>query len=285
MAGPTLQKLGQYHCVNRVYDVLQGRWTSLDPSSSPWSNLLDYVGNGFISLSDPLGLLPLIRTSRGDVDFALRPYADSYDPCSREVNLAKLMKDLETSWMVLFPAEQELLAVLKMMSTRVADWSRVRLRFDWKTDPGCIPRADAASRYVVWAGTGTQEISLSILAHELTHIYQQGGSYGSYFAWILDIGLNETIPNETGRKNAYAISAQQLYQSRWKDLGNEQQAEIVRAYVEGYIQRKYPVNIEGYGKIYLPPPNPPWPQILRLIADFMAETPPEPYEPEFPEGE
>lgn len=50
-------KLGQYHCWNRVYDPAQGRFTTPDPAASPWSDLQDYVGGNPVSRSDPSGLL------------------------------------------------------------------------------------------------------------------------------------------------------------------------------------------------------------------------------------
>lgn len=49
-------KLGQYHCNNRVYNIHQGRWTSTDPSSSPWTNVLSYTHGNHLKYTDPTGL-------------------------------------------------------------------------------------------------------------------------------------------------------------------------------------------------------------------------------------
>jgi len=51
-----INKLGQYHCWNRTYDVSTGRWTTPDPAASPWRNLLDYVGDNPIGSVDATGL-------------------------------------------------------------------------------------------------------------------------------------------------------------------------------------------------------------------------------------
>ena len=52
----TFQKLGQYHCWNRVYDIQTGRWTTPDPAMSPWKNLYTYVGLDPIRFVDSNGL-------------------------------------------------------------------------------------------------------------------------------------------------------------------------------------------------------------------------------------
>lgn len=49
-------KLGSYHCWNRVYDVHTGRWTTPDPAESPWSNLWAYAGGRPTLGTDPTGL-------------------------------------------------------------------------------------------------------------------------------------------------------------------------------------------------------------------------------------
>lgn len=49
--------LGQYHCWNREYDVLMGRWTTPDPAASPDFNLSDYALCSPLILSDSSGLL------------------------------------------------------------------------------------------------------------------------------------------------------------------------------------------------------------------------------------
>lgn len=48
--------LGHYHCNNRVYNIHQGRWTSTDPSSSPWTNVLSYTHGNHLKYTDPTGL-------------------------------------------------------------------------------------------------------------------------------------------------------------------------------------------------------------------------------------
>ena len=47
---------GDYYCWNRRYDSSIGRWTSPDPASSPYWNLLDYVGAQPLSERDTTGL-------------------------------------------------------------------------------------------------------------------------------------------------------------------------------------------------------------------------------------
>ncbi len=51
-----INKLGQYHCWNRTYDVSTGRWTTPDPAVSPWWNLEVYSLARPISNCDPSGL-------------------------------------------------------------------------------------------------------------------------------------------------------------------------------------------------------------------------------------
>lgn len=48
--------LGQYHCWNRVYDVLMGRWTTTDPAQNPLWNLYEYTLGAPLIASDPRGL-------------------------------------------------------------------------------------------------------------------------------------------------------------------------------------------------------------------------------------
>lgn len=48
--------LGQYHCWNREYDVVMGRWTTPDPESDPWWGLFDYCLDEPLSQNDPEGL-------------------------------------------------------------------------------------------------------------------------------------------------------------------------------------------------------------------------------------
>ncbi|MCA9233658.1 MAG: hypothetical protein KDA57_23665, partial [Planctomycetales bacterium] len=51
-----VNKLGQYHCWNRIYDIQTGRWTTPDPAMSPWWSLLAYVDGNAISRTDNTGL-------------------------------------------------------------------------------------------------------------------------------------------------------------------------------------------------------------------------------------
>lgn len=59
-----LQKLGQYHCWNRVYDVATGRWTTPDPAASPWSSLFDYAWEAPLACNDSVGLHVPRRVTR-----------------------------------------------------------------------------------------------------------------------------------------------------------------------------------------------------------------------------
>jgi RHS repeat-associated protein len=52
-------KLGNYHCNNRVYSIGHGRWLSPDQAANPYNNLFDYVANCPVQLNDPLGLFGL----------------------------------------------------------------------------------------------------------------------------------------------------------------------------------------------------------------------------------
>ena len=49
-------RLGQYYCWNRTYDINTGRWTTPDPVAMPWCNLCGYVNEGPIAQSDHSGL-------------------------------------------------------------------------------------------------------------------------------------------------------------------------------------------------------------------------------------
>ncbi|MBK8205157.1 MAG: hypothetical protein IPK87_00055 [Planctomycetes bacterium] len=48
-------KVGSYHCWNRVYEPATGRWTTPDPAMTPWSSLATYVASP-VSQADPSGL-------------------------------------------------------------------------------------------------------------------------------------------------------------------------------------------------------------------------------------
>ncbi len=49
-------RLGQYYCWNRTYDINLGRWTTPDPVATPWWNLFDYVRNRPSQVADIAGL-------------------------------------------------------------------------------------------------------------------------------------------------------------------------------------------------------------------------------------
>lgn len=51
-----VNKLGQYYCWNRIYDINTGRWTTPDPVASPWWDLFEYCVSRPIQRSDPKGL-------------------------------------------------------------------------------------------------------------------------------------------------------------------------------------------------------------------------------------
>ena len=50
-------KLGNYHCNNRIYSISHGRWLSPDQASSPAWNLFRYAGNNSVQKTDPTGLI------------------------------------------------------------------------------------------------------------------------------------------------------------------------------------------------------------------------------------
>ncbi len=52
-------RLGQYYCWNRTYDVNIGRWTAPDPVAMPFFNLVDYAGCKPVSRNDPSGLVAI----------------------------------------------------------------------------------------------------------------------------------------------------------------------------------------------------------------------------------
>src|SRR5690606_21082187 len=53
---PGANKLGNYHCWNRQYDIQTARWTTPDPAASPWWNQRDYVWGGPLTDGDSTGL-------------------------------------------------------------------------------------------------------------------------------------------------------------------------------------------------------------------------------------
>ncbi len=48
-------RLGQYYCWNRLYDINTGRWTTPDPVATPWWNLKDYTDASPIAGADLTG--------------------------------------------------------------------------------------------------------------------------------------------------------------------------------------------------------------------------------------
>jgi len=50
-------RLGQYYCWNRLYDVNLARWTTPDPVATPWWALTVYVNNEPLQRTDTAGLL------------------------------------------------------------------------------------------------------------------------------------------------------------------------------------------------------------------------------------
>ena len=49
-------KLGSYHCNNRIYSIGHGRWLSSDQAKSPAWNLFDYARCNSLLFTDPTGL-------------------------------------------------------------------------------------------------------------------------------------------------------------------------------------------------------------------------------------
>ncbi|MCZ2078508.1 MAG: hypothetical protein LC130_26370 [Bryobacterales bacterium] len=49
-------RLGQYYCWNRTYDVNLGRWTTPDPVATPWWNLVGFTSHSPALSVDPRGL-------------------------------------------------------------------------------------------------------------------------------------------------------------------------------------------------------------------------------------
>jgi len=66
-------KLGNYHCNNRVYSIQAGRWLSPDQARSPYWNLNGYVLRQ-MQVSDPTGLKVVIGTGRAQDNAKGRNY-------------------------------------------------------------------------------------------------------------------------------------------------------------------------------------------------------------------
>lgn len=65
-------KLGQYHCNNRQYDIKQGRWISPDQAARPWFDLFDYAECQRIQRMDPTGLeISVNSTDSSDLEYLL----------------------------------------------------------------------------------------------------------------------------------------------------------------------------------------------------------------------
>ncbi len=58
-------RLGQYYCWNRTYDVNLGRWTMPDPVASPWWNLA--FCSRPLQASDPTGLDEFVKSDADEV--------------------------------------------------------------------------------------------------------------------------------------------------------------------------------------------------------------------------
>ena len=56
-------RLGQYYCWNRNYDVNLGRWTTPDPVATPWWSLFDYVFGRSTQRVDFRGLEPITASA------------------------------------------------------------------------------------------------------------------------------------------------------------------------------------------------------------------------------
>jgi RHS repeat-associated protein len=78
-------KLGQYHCNHRRYDIRSGRWISPDQASTPWFDLFDYCGGRQLKITDPNGLKIAVDTASTEKDFIIRL-------------MKRLCPDAELSW-------------------------------------------------------------------------------------------------------------------------------------------------------------------------------------------
>ncbi|MBV6515974.1 MAG: hypothetical protein HPKKFMNG_01633 [Planctomycetes bacterium] len=58
-------RLDQYYCLNRIYDIATGRFTSPDPAATPFWNLFDYCHSQPTQLTDPTGLFVPITSPWG----------------------------------------------------------------------------------------------------------------------------------------------------------------------------------------------------------------------------
>lgn len=114
---------------------------------------------------------------------------------------------------------------------------------------------------------------MGVLAHELVHIWQQGGNLFTYITWFIRIAFGETIPNEingpAGLGTSYDIDATDLGKN-WDDLSFEQQAEIMRYYAEGVIMGKKQIHVGGLGWVSVNPADANWTAILALAAQFLG---------------
>lgn len=72
-------KLGNYHCNNRVYSISHGRWLSPDQAASPFFNLFRYVNGRPVKATDPSGLDTWIEGTGAAAGMHQRLCVDTYD--------------------------------------------------------------------------------------------------------------------------------------------------------------------------------------------------------------
>ncbi|MBP9892933.1 MAG: hypothetical protein KBG84_13600, partial [Planctomycetes bacterium] len=90
-------KLGQYHCNNRRYDIRSGRWISPDQAASPFHNLFGYATVRVLQQSDPTGLKsdpPTLTKYKSEADKWLTKARDPDDPtslCEAMYNVLKMI--------------------------------------------------------------------------------------------------------------------------------------------------------------------------------------------------
>ncbi|MBK8205161.1 MAG: hypothetical protein IPK87_00075 [Planctomycetes bacterium] len=73
-------KVGSYHCWNRVYEPATGRWTTPDPAASPSTSLWDYVASNPTTGADSSGLEP--HKCLGILSLDHIHYADTKQDCN-----------------------------------------------------------------------------------------------------------------------------------------------------------------------------------------------------------
>jgi hypothetical protein len=175
-------------------------------------------------------------------------------------------------------ADKQLLAVLKIFSRILDDWEDVTVGFSDNTSEAVTDgRANAVGWDRICAGSGNNVISLGTLAHELVHIWQQGTSLWSYLAWLISIGFTETIPNWINERlglpgTSYRFLPGDLGRP-FADLTYEQQAEILRYYVEGEVMGRNPIYVHDIGWVRTDNSDPRWGRIKALAEELMNSPP------------